>query len=334
MANRLKFLLSAALIALIGAGLLWTVDIRPGLLSPGALQPTQIQRTSQGKDFPVVITDAIGESIELKRPPQRIVSATLVTDEILSALVDSSRIAGVTFLADNTAISNVSDHYPDSIQRIQGEAEEIIALQPDLVFISPYTRSETVRLLLGAQIPIVRLPDLNTFSDIENSIKLAALATGTSEQAENILQAIQNKLTKLQTKFKSAKRPRVLFYNLGGTTAGPGSTIDEIIELAGGYNVIRSTGIKGSQKINEELAISLQPDVILVSGWVNQDGISASEQLKMLSAWMNVPAIKQQQVYDLNGGWLFSTSQFTWDGIQQVARILHPELFLAESKQL
>lgn len=334
MANRLKFLLSAALIALIGAGLLWTVDIRPGLLSPGALQSTQIQRISQDKDFPIVLTDAIGESIELKQPPQRIVSATLVTDEILSVLVDSSRIAGVTFLADNTAISNIPNHYPDSIQRIKGEVEEIIALQPDLVFISPYTRAETVRLLLGTEIPVVRLPDLQTFSDIENSINLTALATGTSEQAEEILRPIHSKLIKLQAKLKSAERPRVLFYNLGGTTVGPGSTIDEIIALAGGYNVVRSTGIKGSQKINEELAISLQPDVILVSGWVNQDGIPASEQLKMLSAWKNVPAVKQHQVYDLNGGWLFSTSQFTWDGIQQVASILHPHLFTSESKQL
>lgn len=334
MANRLKFLLSAALIALIGAGLLWTVDIRPGLLSPGALQATQIQRISQDKDFPIVLTDAIGESIQLNQPPQRIVSATLVTDEILSVLVDSSRIAGVTFLADNAAISNVPDHYPYSIQRIQGEVEEIIALQPDLVFISPYTRAETVRLLLGTQIPVVRLPDLNTFSDIENSINLTALATGTSEQAEEILQPIKSKLIELREKLESTERPRVLFYNLGGTTVGPGSTIDEIIELAGGYNVVRSTGIKGSQKINEELAISLQPDVILVSGWVNQDGTPASEQLKMLSAWKNVPAVKQHQVYDLNGGWLFSTSQFTWDGIHQVANILHPHLFTTESKQL
>ncbi len=334
MANRLNFLLSAALITLIGAGLLWTVEIRPGLLTPGALQATKIQKVSQNKDFPIVLTDAIGESIELKEPPQRIVSATLVTDEILSVLVDSSRMAGVTFLADNAAISNAPDHYPDSIQRIKGEVEEIIALQPDLVFISPYTRAETVRLLLGTHIPVVRLPELSTFSDIENSINLTAIATGTSEQADEILLPIKSKLIKLQEKLESTERPRVLFYNLGGTTAGPGSTIDEIIELAGGYNVIRSTGIKGSQKINEELAIGLQPDVILVSGWVNQEGIPASEQLKRLSAWENVPAVKQHQVYDLNGGWLFSTSQFTWDGIHQVANILHPHLFTIESKQL
>lgn len=321
MAIRLRTLLSAALITLIGSALLWTMDVRPGLLSPGALQPTQIE----GNIFPITLIDAVGESIQIERPPQRIVSATLATDEILSALIDSAQIAGVTFLADNAAISNVAGHYPASIKRIRGEVEEIMALQPDLVFISPYTRAETVRLLLGSDIPVVRLSDFNTLSDIASSIKLIAAATGTQSKALELLQAIYTQQAKLLTELAKFNRPRVLFYNLNGSSVGPGSTIDEIIHLAGGYNVARDTGIKGSQKINEELAISLQPDVILVSGWVDPDGKTPAEILAERGGWQNVPAVLQNRIYNLNGGWLFATSQFTWEGIEQVAGLLHPQ---------
>ncbi|MGI1670372.1 MAG: ABC transporter substrate-binding protein [Neptuniibacter sp.] len=329
MANRWQTILSAALITLIGAALLWSMDVRPGLLTPGALKSTQIH----GTKFPITLIDAVGDSIQITEPPQRIVSATLATDEILADLIDPARIAGVTFLADNQAISNVADRYPASIKRIRGEVEEIIALQPDLVFISPYTRAETVSLLLGTSIPVVRLSGFNTLADIESSIQLVAAATGTQKQAEQQLSVFAQRIKQVKNTLAGVEQPRVLFYNLNGSSVGPGSTIDEIIHIAGGHNVIRDTGIKGSQKINEELAISLQPDVILVSGWVDQNGTAASEQLAQRSAWQNVPAVQQKRIYDLNGSWLFATSQFTWEGIEQVAGILHPQLFSAQEPE-
>lgn len=317
-----KTIISASLITLIGTVLLWKTDVRPGLLSPGALQPTKVE----GSMFPITLIDAVGESIQLTEPPRRIVSATLATDEILADLVDPARIAGVTFLANNKTISNVSDRYPASIKRIRGEVEEIMALQPDLVFISPYTRAETVRLLLGSDIPVVRLSDLNTLADIESSIKLVAAATGSHSKALELLNPIYEQQAKLKLQLSGLDMPRVLFYNLNGSTVGPGSTIDEIIHLAGGYNAVRDTGIRGSQNISEELAISLQPDVILVSGWDDPNGKTPAQKLAQRSSWKNVPAVLQKRIYNLNGGWLFATSQFTWDGIEQVAGILHPQL--------
>lgn len=323
MAIRLKYLLSVT--ALTGAVilLLWNIDIRPGLLAPGALQPTQIS----GNKFPLTLTDAVGRTVQLSSPPERIVSATLVTDEILAALVDSSRIKGVTFLADNPSISNIPGHYPEEITRISGEVEEIIALQPDLVFISAYTRAETVNLLLNTNIPVVRLTEFNSFEEISQSFKLVAAVTGSSEKASDKLNQIALRLKKLQQQLKGSPRPRVLFYNLNGGSSGPNSTIDEIIALAGGFNVLRETGIKGSRNINEEFAIALQPDIVLMSGWNEQHDFSPAQQLMQRESWQHVPAVKNKQVYDLKGNWLYSTSQFSWEGIEQVATIIHPDAF-------
>ncbi|MCP4596618.1 ABC transporter substrate-binding protein [Neptuniibacter sp.] len=308
---------------MLAVSISWILDIRPGLLSPGALQATQVE----GTEFPLKLTDAVGETIFLQEPPQRIVSVTLTTDEILAALVHHSRIAAVTSLADNPAISNVANYYPDSVSRIRGEVEEIIALQPDLVFISPYTRAETVRLLLNTDIPVVRLTEFNTLADIKQNLHTVAAVTNTTTAASKLLQQIDQKLQSVEAKLKNVTYPRVLFYNLNGSSVGPNTTIDEIIHLAGGYNVLRDTGINGSQKINEELVIGLQPDIVLTSGWADADQLSPAEQLMKRTAWQNVPAVKNNRVYDLKGNWLFAVSQFSWNGVEQVASIIHPELF-------
>lgn len=303
--------------------LLWTSDIRQGLIGERVLSATDVQ----GDHFPLTLSDPVGLSYTLESPPQKIVSATLATDEILSALVSPERITAVTHLVDNPAISNVAGFYPENIQRIRAEVEQIIAQQPDLVFVSTYTRAETVRQLLGSRIPVVRLNQFSSLADIRSNILTIAQLTNSQAQAERLLQTLDTELDEISTRVQERPRPRVLYYNLNNSSAGPETTIDEIIQLSGGFNVLRDTGITGSGKIREEMAIGLQPDVILVSGWAQPDSPSPAQQLMQRPAWKNVPAVRKHRVYNLNGGWLFSVSQFSWQGVGKIAPLLHPEVF-------
>ncbi|WP_250655650.1 ABC transporter substrate-binding protein [Alkalimarinus coralli] len=303
--------------------LLIRLDINIALLNDNALRPTSVK----GAHFPKMLVDPIGEEYPLLRPPQRIVSVTLGTDEILSALVDSDRVSGVTHLADDPIMSNIPNHYPAHVKRITGEVEEILSLEPDLVFVAAYTRAETVRLLLGSKVPVVRLSHYRSFSDIEANIRLVASVVGNEPQAEAMFNALQQNIQSIKQRVSGKSRPRVLYYSMNGYTAGAGTTIDEIIEIAGGYNVINETHIKGTQKISEEMAIGLEPDVILMNGWAPDSTPTPSEFLAMQPAWQNTPAILNNRVYDLKGAWVLSVSQYSWHGIAPVARLLHPEVF-------
>ncbi|WP_315981917.1 ABC transporter substrate-binding protein [Aliamphritea spongicola] len=211
-------------------------------------------------------------------------------------------------------------------KRLQGNIEEILSLEPDLVFIASYTQAETVRQLLGAGIPVVRLTDFSSFKDLATNIRLVAAATGSSPKAEQQLTELQQLLNRIKNTYRNAPQPRVLYYNLDGTTTGPGTTIDEIIRLADGFNVISETGIQGSQTISEELAISLAPDIILMGTGAPDNQDSTAMQLMQRPAWKNVPAVINRQVYSLKGAWLLSTSQYSWLAIEPVARLLHPEI--------
>ena len=60
---------------------------------------------------------------------------------------------------------------------------------------------------------------------------------------------------------------RVLYYEPGGITYGPGSTVDEIITLAGGINVVSEADLGAYPLVNAEYVLAADPDVILLGGW-------------------------------------------------------------------
>jgi iron complex transport system substrate-binding protein len=334
--NSKQFRIAALVLSgllLILALLLMGKNIRGGMLNDKILQATRIS----GSSFPKTLTDPTGKSYVLTHAPDRIVSVTLATDEMLSALVKPDRMAGVSYLVDNPAMSNVPGWYPERIPRVHADAEEILALQPDLVFVAAYTRAETVRMLLGAGIPVVRLSRYDSFEEISSNIELVAAATGSEVKARSLIAGLQQQVLKMQAKVKNLPRPRVLFYNLAGYTEGIGTRIDQTIRIAGGENVMRETGSTGSAKISSEIAIGLQADIILLTGSnQNSSDENSSDQssdtgpvarFMRQPAWKNVPAIRNGQVYLLHGAWILSVSQFAWDGIDIIARDLHPEIF-------
>jgi hypothetical protein len=75
---------------------------------------------------------------------------TLATDEILLALVEPSRLLGVTYLAVDERLSHVTQEAAAVPHKVRADPEQIIAVQPDLVFVASYLRGEFIRLLQAA----------------------------------------------------------------------------------------------------------------------------------------------------------------------------------------
>src|SRR5690606_7714713 len=80
--------------------------------------------------YPLTITDASGHEFTFEQAPQRIVSIAPHQTEILFAIGLGDRIVGVSEF----------DNYPEEastkpkVGNIQGNAEALLAVQPDLVF--------------------------------------------------------------------------------------------------------------------------------------------------------------------------------------------------------
>lgn len=328
--NNVKLLIFALLIFIVGT----LIHLKKGQLF-ALLAPSQTQFTTQvtGEGFSLTLKDPSGIQYTLVTPPQRLLSATLVTDHILSDLMpvaeQSSRLIAVSEYVDYPSLSNLVGFYDKSISRTQGEIESMLALQPDLVFVASYSNSETVRYLLRSGIAVVRLSEFKAFDDIINNIRLVAKVTDTQVKAEQVIHNLQNRITFIKEQVKDLDRPRVLYYDLNGYSVGGDSLMNEAIEVSGGINVVKDVISNGEQKISEELAISLQPEVIIMNKWVfnqSQGQQSPADILKNKKAWKNVPAVINHQVYAVPGTWLRSVSQHRIKGVEAIASLLHPNI--------
>jgi iron complex transport system substrate-binding protein len=181
--------------------------------------------------------------------------------------------------------------------------------------------------LLSAGIPVVRLGAYHSYSDIFRNIEIVGQVVGNEQNAQSVLNRFSGRIAMVKSKVAGQPRPRVLYFEMSGYTAGPGSLVDEMITLAGGFNVIRETGFGGSHKLSQELAIGLEPDVIIVSGWSPKGERRPARQLMTNPVWQDVPAIKNRRVYDVPGSWAISNSQFSAEGLEHLAVLLHPEAF-------
>jgi len=283
----------------------------------------------EGDNFPKKLLDATGIVSTLEKPAKRILSATLLSDHILSDLIDPMRLVAVSYYVDQPSLSNIVNFYDPSIARTQGEIESMLALRPDLVFVASFSNPETVRYLLRSGIAVIRISEFNSFADIIANIRLVANVTDTSKKAQQLIQDIEQRLAFIKQQVSGLPKNRVLYYGLDGYSTGGNSLMDETIRIAGGINVAAGAMPDGQHKISEELAISLQPDVIIMNKSLfteQENQQSAAQILKNKRAWKDVPAVKNNQVYMISGTWLRSISQHRIKGVEALAKILHPQI--------
>lgn len=85
------------------------------------------------------VVDSTGTKMHFTKKPERIVSLTISTDEILLELVAVERIAALTYLVDDPGISNAVEKSKKVSARLDGNsAEAILALKPDLVIVADF----------------------------------------------------------------------------------------------------------------------------------------------------------------------------------------------------
>lgn len=303
---------------------LWWLSPHTRLATEAAYAATQIE----GETFPKLLHDPSGIVRSIASPPHRIVSVALAADEFLAALTTYERIAGVTYIADDPTVSNVVGRYPAVLPRTSTNVEALLAIDPDLVIVAPFTQPDTIAQLLAAKIPVLRLDENNSFDQIFANLRRIGAAIGEDARAREIEAQARTRIEFIRARTKNVVRPRVLVLGANGYTAGSHTLSDEVIEVAGGTNALREAGFEGDAQISEELAISLAPDVILLekdSDELYGDPIAA---LLHKAAWKNVPAVRTQRVYPHNTAWSAAVSHFRVQDVEAVAALLHPEIFL------
>jgi iron complex transport system substrate-binding protein len=272
-----------------------------------------------------------GEPVSLVFPPQRIVSLTLATDEILLALVPPERIAALSHLADDPRFSGAVVEAKVVRQRVRANAEQVIALRPDLVFVAAYTSATTKELLHEARVSLFEFQLYDSLDSVQQSILTVGRAVGEEERARDLVEGMESRLETLKVRVAGLSPPGVLYYAVGGFVAGSETSMDDMITHAGGRNLAVQAGIHQFKKISQEMLIALKPEVILVGGESRRKGLR--ELLMADPALQDVEAIRAGRVHVIPFPYVGTLSHHIVKGVEGIARALHPEAFAVTGEQ-
>lgn len=282
-------------------------------------------------DRPVV--DNKGYALMLPQKPQRIVSLTIASDEILLALVPASRIAALTYLADNPAISNVTEQAAQVPVKIRASVEAVVAMRPDLVLVPDWLPEELPRTLRDTGLNVYVFTAGQSISDIRKNIRDIAQAVGETEKGAAAVDAMDSVLQEVAAKVGSIpdeKRPVVARVTTMGGSGGAGTSFDDICRHAGVRNAGTLVGLSATASLSQEQILQTDPDLFLLPAWdytAKTDLQRLREQIEKDPALQTVKAIRNRRLVQISDKYLFSTSQYIAEGVRQLAIAAYPEIF-------
>lgn len=277
---------------------------------------------ARAEDFPRQVIDGLGRTVTIPQAPQRIVAIFASNVEMLVALGAADRIVGIEAwtrwppeLLDRPKIGG----------RLGFSLEAIARLEPDLVVMTPARQAASLlEPLRRIGIPTLVLTHRDLPSILSN-IALLGRATGLDAEAEALVRQMEARLAAVRARL-AGHPPLAVYLEVGsndrGTflTAREGTYTLDILRLAGGESIF--AGEERLTQIGGEAVYSRDPDMIVVAGDDN-----AAAAVTGRPGWLSIPAVAEGRVVAVPRALLLIPGPRVIEGVESLARLLHPEAF-------
>jgi len=274
-----------------------------------------VSPTQESSGVGRTVTDDLGRTVAIPKKVNRAISLAPSITESIFAAGAGDRLVGVTtycnYPAETSAIEKVGDTQTPNIERI-------IALKPDIVFVSTASQLEAFTQTLAEQNIAVfvsnavsldgAIAGIRKFGEIfETSAKANATAADIGRRANALNDRLKDQM-KVRVFVQISKEP--LF------TIGKTSFLTETVEHAGAVSVTKDIE-SAYPKLSKETALALNPDAIIISD--SEDNREANDVFK------NSPAVKNGRVYKIDTDIISRPGPRLVDAIEQIAGFLHGE---------
>jgi iron complex transport system substrate-binding protein len=259
--------------------------------------------------------------------PARIVSTSPSITESLFALGLGDRVVGVSSYC----------RYPPAVLKlakigsfIKPDAEKIALLRPDLVVVQKAKSAQPLPGRLAALGIKYLEVEPGSLADVYSTIQDIGRATGVPDRAQRVIADIRKRLDAIHAEASNRSRPTVLLIvgrdpgllsNLIGV--GPGAYLDELIEIAGGRNVLADSKV-AYPRISMETVVRTDPEVILdagAMGTTQNDGTKGENELKQ--PWLlhrELRAVRNGLVFGLTSEALVVPGPRVVDAVEIISR--------------
>jgi iron complex transport system substrate-binding protein len=270
-----------------------------------------------------VIDDA-GRELHLAAPPSRIVSLIPATTELLSTLGAADRLIARTDFDKDPALAGLPSVGPG----LTPSVEWLVSLRPELVIAWPDGRDRG----LTAQLEALGIPtysaQIESLDDIVTTTRRLGAILGLAQRADSLVRAIETGFGEIRGAVAGRGRP-IVFYVVGHEppmTAGPGTFLDELIELAGGRNLFHDT--PGWAHVSLEEALRRQPELLIVPFG---EGNASTERLTRRPGWRELDAVRTGRVYSIDANIAHRPGPRIAEVARMLAEMIHPDAFTSEA---
>lgn len=284
----------------------------------GCSEPTQQNLSS-------TYTDDIGRTVQIQGIPQRLISLSPSNTEMIYALGLQDKLVGVTSY----------DNYPPDVKNktvvseySKTDLEKIIAAKPDLILADSIQKNDTIPALEKMGLTVYTMTPGNAEA-IFDDINLLGKITGKMEQADALVSSLKSRIQSVidkTSKLTDFQKPRVLFVTWHDPiwTAGGDTMIQYLIDRVGGINIANE--LQGYATITLESAIQSNPQVIIVMSSMGAQNVSL-DFIKTNDQFKASDALKNNRVYEIDADIFGRTTPRIVDGLETLAKLLHPEIF-------
>jgi iron complex transport system substrate-binding protein len=291
-------------------------------VAPASAPATTAPSPTPAPSFPVTLTDDEGTEVTIAAEPQRIVSLTPATTEILFTIGAGDRVVG--------KVEDVANYPPEAadvpiVARFDGvDIEQIVSLEADLVISAGdgLTQGDAVEQLRGAEIPVLVIYPTTIDGGLAG-IRLIGQATGFTDTADSLAIGMEQRIDELERLAATAtEQPRV-FYEIdvtGGIFTPPADSIyGEMFLLAGAEPISGDA----SYSISLEELVAADPEVILLGDAAYG---ATAEAVADRPGWKGMTAVKDGAIYPIDDILVTRPGPRLVEGLEALIRAIHPEL--------
>ncbi len=275
-------------------------------------------------DESITITDSVGTEVVIEKIPERMIALLPSDVEILYALGVGDKIV---------AVGEYSD-FPEDVMNKKKlgsgdntNIEEIIALEPDMVFMGKMEKTEArTEQLRNAGISVI-VTSANTIEEAFDVIGMIGQAVGKTQDANQIVNEMKSGFDELKEKAELKEKVRAYVevspLQFGLFTCGQGTYINELMEIVGIENEFAE--IEGWGQISEEQIIEKNPEVILTTVGSDYGIENPVEDILSRENWQNIDAVVEKKVYQLEAAITARPGPRLLDAAKQMYQLVYGE---------
>lgn len=251
--------------------------------------------------------------------PRRIVCLTAETTEIVYALGAGDRVVGVPGTATRPPEARIK---PKVGGFTTFRLDRILALEPDLVLAFSDLQKEIVRDLVSAGIPVFAT-NQRSFEEILETILMIGGLIGREAEARALIQDMRDEVKQVR-EFSSVwpARPRVYFEEWPDPLIAGIRWVSELVELAGGQDIFPELRERSSaaERVVDPAEVVRRDPQIIVASWCGKK--MDRDAVRSRPGWEAISAIKEDQLYELEGADILSPGPSVLVGLRQLHEVI------------